>query len=225
MAELASAGPPTILAHDLEGNDAGIPAGSRIVVTGGASSSVLRTCFARRGADLPLEAAIAADGRRALLFPAGIRPRALALAITDHALVARLGALAEAAWASAAPYAERRAVADLAGEPGLPVEAEGILTEVQAREGRGLLRLEADGHVAAVRAASVAPDLLGRRVVVRGRMARDASGYPVLDADEVRPLPGSAVGPASSARSMPSSPSSPPAPPEGQKQSPPAQPF
>ena len=190
LAELgaAPATAPLLLARDLDAPGLEVPAGSRVVVSGRAHLVVLRSCQVRRAAEgtAPLEVAVAADGGRALLFTAGVRPGALALAVSDAALVARMAGLAEAAWAAAAPYVERRALADLAGEPGLPVEAEGMLVQVLARPGSPgvLLRLEDGGHSAAVHAARD-DGLAGRRVRVQGRLARDAGGYPVVEADRV----------------------------------------
>jgi hypothetical protein len=179
--------PPLLVARELEAPGLEVPAGSRVVVSGRAHPVVLRSCQVRRAeGPLPVEAAVSAGGRRALLFPSGVRPGALALAVAEPALAARLAALAEAAWASAVPYVERRALADLAGEPGLPVEAEGLLAQVVARPGAAgvLLRLEDGGHSAAVHAARD-DGLAGRRVRVQGRLARDAGGYPVVEADRV----------------------------------------
>jgi hypothetical protein len=190
LAELgaAPAQPPLLLARDLMSAGLEVPAGARVVVSGRAHLAVLRGCEVRRAAEgaLPLEAAVAADGRRALLFPAGVRPGALALAVADPDLAARVAALAEAAWAAATPYVERRALADLAGEPGLPVEAEGLVAQVVARPGGAgvLLRLEDAGHAAAVHAARD-DGWAGRRVRVQGRLARDSGGYTIVEADRV----------------------------------------
>lgn len=185
LAELGS--PILLLARDLAEVD--VPAGSRAVVSGHASLAVLRACDVRRAADVPVEAAVAGDGRRALLFPTGLRPGALALAVAEPALVARLAALAQASWAAATPYVERRGLADLVGEPGLPVETEGRVTQALPRPSPGfpggvLLRLEDGAHSAAVHTARD-DGLVGRRVRIRGRLARDAGGYPVVEADNV----------------------------------------
>jgi hypothetical protein len=188
---LAELGSPLILARDL-GDAVAVPAGSRAVVCGRAGLALLRACKVRRATEVPVEAAVSADGRRALLFPSGLRPGALALSVTDEALVARLASLAESAWAAATPYVERRAIADLAGEPGVPVEAEGRVAQALPRPSPGipggvLLRLEDGPHSAAVHAARD-DGLVGRRVRVQGRTARDASGYPVVEAESVVPL-------------------------------------
>jgi hypothetical protein len=187
---LAELGTPTILARDLA--DVAVPAGSRAVVSGRASLAVLRACDVRRAPEVPVEAAVARDGSRALLFPGGLRHGALALAVAEPALAARLASLAEAAWSSAVPYVERRALADLAGEAGLPVEAEGRVATSLPRPTPGspagvLLRLEDGGHSVAVHSPRD-DGLVGRRVRVQGRLARDASGYPVVEADTVVPL-------------------------------------
>lgn len=187
---LAELGSPLVLARDLPDGLA-VPAGSRAVVSGRAGLAVLRSSQVRRGAEVPVEAAVGGDGRRALLFPVGVRPGTLALSVTDGALVARLASLAEAAWGAAGPYRERRALADLGGEPGVPVEAEGRVAQSLPRPSPGLpggvlLRLEDGAHSAAVHAARD-DGLVGRRVRVQGRTARDASGYPVVEAETVVP--------------------------------------
>ncbi|MHB1262311.1 MAG: hypothetical protein ACYC2H_11420 [Thermoplasmatota archaeon] len=187
---LAETQAPMVLARDLSG--IALPPGTRAVVAGRAGLDVLRGGEVRRAADAPVEVAVAGDGSRALLFQDGIRPGALALVVTEPALVARLAALAEAAWSTSVPYVERRALADLAGEPGLPVEAEGRVAQALPRPSPGvpggvLLRLEDGPHSAAVHAARD-DGLVGRRVRVQGRLARDAGGYPVVEADAVTAL-------------------------------------
>ncbi|MFA5943234.1 MAG: hypothetical protein WC876_02070 [Candidatus Thermoplasmatota archaeon] len=183
---LAELGSPLLLARDL---DIELPSGTRAVVSGRASLAVLRAGQVRRAADLAVEVAVAADGRRALLFPGGLRPGALALVVADPALVARLASLAAAAWAAGVPYVERRALADLAGEPGLPIEAEGRVVQVLPRPASSgvLLRLEDGGHSVAVHAARD-DGFTGRRVRVQGRLGRDAGGYPIVEADAVTAL-------------------------------------
>lgn len=179
---------PTIVCRELAWADAVVPAGSRVLCSGAVARDVLRHATVRRVADVPAEFALAADGGRALLFPGGLRPGAWAWPVSDEATLQRLRSQVDALEAAAVPYAERRSVADLAGDPGLPVEAEGTVRDVVPRAGGHLLRLEDGGHVAAVRVSSVPEGLAGRRVSVRGRLGRDASGYAVVEADEVRPL-------------------------------------
>jgi hypothetical protein len=178
---------PTIVARDLAGLE--VPSGAQVLATGRVEGEVVRRVPARRIPDTPAEFALAGDGQRALLFLGGLRPGAFALPTTDPQLLERLRVTLGSLERQATPYAERRRVADLAGEPGLPVEAEGVVKEVLPRAGAHIVRLEQDGHVAAVRAAQVPDGLVGRRVAVRGRLGRDASGYPVVEADEIRPLP------------------------------------
>lgn len=178
---------PTIVARDLVGVE--VPSGAQVLVTGRVDGEVVRRVPVRRIPDTSAEFALDAEGRRALLFLGGVRLGAMALPTTDPVLLDRLRATLGGLERQATPYAERRRVADLAGEPGLPVEAEGIVKEVLPRAGAHLLRLEQDGHVAAIRAAQVPDGLVGRRVAVRGRLGRDATGYAVVEADEIRPLP------------------------------------
>jgi hypothetical protein len=174
----------TVVARDLD--RVPLSPGCRAVVAGRCDAETLRNAQVRRAAAVPAEFALSADGRRALLFTAGVRSGGHALAVAEPELTARLAALAASLWAEAVPYVERRAVADLAGEPGLPVESEGVVTQVVARDRGVLLRLEDGGAAAAVHAKAEVPT--GSRVRIRGRLARDAGGYPVVEADDVTRL-------------------------------------
>ena len=179
---------PTVVCRELAEGGADVPDGARVLASGAVASGVLRRVLVGRVPDVPAEFALAAGGGRGLLFPGGLRAGAWALPVTDASGLARLRSQAAALEALAVPYAERRSVGDLAGDPGLPVEAEGTVREVLARPGGHLVRLEEGGHVAAVRIARMPDGLAGRRVSVRGRLGRDASGYAVVEADEIRPL-------------------------------------
>jgi len=176
---------PLVVARSVTGLD--VPPGTRLALAEPASADLLRRCEVRAVAPPAAEFALAGDGRRGLLFVAGARPGALAISVTDPTLLARLSALAQAAWAAGTPQAERRALADLAGEPGLPVEVEGLVTQAHGLHGRTLLRLEDGGAAAAVQAEAEDAAWEGKRVRVRGRLARDASGYAVVAAERIQP--------------------------------------
>jgi hypothetical protein len=177
---------PTVVAGDVDLH--AVPPGTRLLASGHIAPDLLPRALAHRVPSVPGAFALDRDARRGLLFLGPVRDGTWALSIAQPALLQRLRAEAESLAAAATPYAERRRVADLAGPDGLPVEAEGTVLEVLPRPGAHLVRLEDDGQVAAVRAPQVPDGVVGKRVVVRGRLGRDPTGYPIVEADDVRIL-------------------------------------
>ncbi len=182
---LAELGDPIVVARDVE---AEVPAGARVVASGQVAPEVFAAAQVRQVPAVTAEYAVAPGSGRALLFLGGVRPGAQALLATDQATVTRLEAEATALWERAEPYVERRELADAARRPGLVVETQGLVQDVLPYQGAWLLRLEDQGAALGVRVEREPAELKGARVVVRGRMAKDKGGYPVLLATDLRRL-------------------------------------
>ena len=182
---LAELGAPLVVARDVE---AEVPAGARVVASGQVAPEAFAAADVRQVRAVTAEYAVSPGSGRALLFLGGVRPGAQALLATDAATVARLEAEATALWERAGPYVERRALADAARRQGLVVETQGLVQDILPHQGAWLLRLEDDGAALGVRVDREPAELKGSRIVVRGRMAKDKGGYPVLLATDLRRL-------------------------------------
>ena len=182
---LAELGAPLVVARDVE---ADVPAGARVVVSGQVAPEAFAAAQVRAAPHVPGEYAVDAARGRALLFLGGVRAGALALPTDEPALVARLAADAEALWARAEPYVERRSLGDVAGRVGLAVETQGTVADVLPYHGAFLLRLEDGGDVVGVQVDREPTELKGQRVLVRGTVGKDKGGYPVLKATDLRRL-------------------------------------
>lgn len=180
---LAELGQPLVVARDVE---ADVPAGSRVVASGQVAPTVFATSAVRQVPHVSAEYAVDGGRRRVLLFLGGVRPGAQAMLTVEADLVARLQAEATALWERADPYVERRSLADAAGRPGLVVETQGTVQEVLPYRGAYLLRLEDNGHVLGVQVDAEPSQLRGQRILVRGKMLKDQSGYPMLKATDLR---------------------------------------
>jgi hypothetical protein len=182
---LSELGSPLVVARDVE---AGVPPGTRIVASGQVAPEAFAVAQVRQVPAVTAEYAVDAAGKRALLFLGGVRPGSQAMPCADADLVARLAAEATALWERAEPYVERRALADAASRQGLAVETQGTVLDVLPYQGAFLLRLEDNGQVLGVRVEREPSELKGQRVVVRGHVAKDKGGYPVLVASDLRRL-------------------------------------
>jgi hypothetical protein len=132
------------------------------------------------------EVAIDAKRGKAILFLSGVRPGALALVTVEPELVARLAADAQGLWERSNPYLERRTLAEAAAAAGLVIETQGTVQDVLPYQGHFLLRLEEAGQVLGVQVDQDAEELRGAKVLVRGRVMKDARGYPTLHASDLR---------------------------------------
>lgn len=180
---LGELGRPLVIARDVE---ADVPAGSRVVASGQVGPEVFAACEVRQVPHVSAEYAVDDGRKRILLFLGGVRPGAQAMLSVDPDLVARLQAEATALWERADPYVERRSLQDAAGRHGLVVEVQGTVQEVLPYHGAFLLRLEDHGQVLGVQVDAEPSGLKGERIVVRGKMLKDRSGYPLLKANDVR---------------------------------------
>lgn len=174
---------PLVVARDVE---AEVPAGARVLASGEVAASAYAAATVRQVAHTPAEFAVDDAGTKALLFLGGVRPDATALVTVDPELVGRLVQQAKSLWDQSEPYVERRGLAEVASRAGLLVETQGTVQDVLPYQGAYLLRLEDAGQILGVRVDKEPSELRGQRVLVRGRMAKDATGYPLLHANDLR---------------------------------------
>lgn len=182
---LSELGTPIVVARDV---DVEAPKGARIVASGQVAAQAFADAQVRQVPAVTAEYALSDDGRRGLLFLGGLRPGAQAMPIDDAQLVARLAAEASSLWDRGEPYVERRGLADAAARAGVAVETQGTVLDVLPYQGAFLMRLEDAGQVLGVRVEREPSELKGQRVLVRGQMAKDKGGYPVLVASDLRRL-------------------------------------
>ncbi len=175
---------PIIVARDLL--DVEVPQGARIVSSGLVGAAAFGRGQVRQVPAVPAEFALDAKRGKALLFLGGIESGSLALLSVDPALLARLNAEATGLWERGDPYVERRSIAELAGRSGIVVETQGTVQDVLPYQGRFLLRLEDAGHVVGVQVDKDPADLRSERVLVRGKLVKDRTGYPLLEAFDLR---------------------------------------
>lgn len=156
------------------------------MASGQVDAAVYASCNVRQVVAVTAEYAIDAKSSKALLFVGGMRDGATALVTVDPSIIERLAAEARSLWDRSEPYVERRTLAELAGRTGLLVETQGNVQDVMPYQGRFLLRLEDAGHVLGVQVEKEPSELRGSRVLVRGRLAKDRTGYAVLEASDLR---------------------------------------
>lgn len=182
---------PTVVAQDVDdaaalGDPSGPQAVARLVASSHVAPALLARVPTRRVAKVPAQFAVDAAGRRALLFPAGLQPGALAVRTSDPAIAGRLAQEAALLWDSGQSYAEAQSVARLDLQDGATVETTGRVQDVVAYRSRFLLRLEDQGQSVGVLVDRDASSLRGERVQVRGRVVRSGSGYAAIEATDVR---------------------------------------
>lgn len=122
---------------------------------------------------------------RALLFLGGIEPGALALWTVDDKLIERLRAEFNRLWTRSTDYVERTKLAELPSKPNATVETTGIVQDVIPYRGRYMLRLTEEGEAVGVLVDRDLP-VRGHRVTVKGIVRASTSGYPLVEALEVR---------------------------------------
>ncbi len=161
------------------------PRGAQVVTSGSAETGGGGDRTFRRNANARANFAIDSTRDRALFFGGPVERGTLALSTTDPELVGRLRAEHRRLWETGEAYVEDLPLAQVAARIGAMVRTRGRVVEVVPYRGRHLLRL-VDGDQAIGVLVDSALDLAGAEVVVVGRAARGASGYPLLDAEEVR---------------------------------------
>lgn len=174
---------PMVVARDLEVE---LPPGARVLASGQVDAAAYANCEVRQVPHVATEFALDAKRSKALLFLGGVQPGATALVVVDPDLLARLDAEARSLWERSEPYVEKRSLAQLAGRSGLVVETQGNVQDVLPYQGSFLLRLEDDGHILGVQVEKEPSELRGARILVRGRLVKDRTGYPLLQASDVR---------------------------------------
>lgn len=129
--------------------------------------------------------AIDAEQPRALLFLGGIQKGALALWTVDEKLIDRLRAEFNRLWTRSTDYVERTKVAEIGTKPNVTVETSGIVQDVIPYRGKYMLRLTEEGETVGVVVDRELP-VRGHRVTVKGIVRPSTSGYPLVEALEIR---------------------------------------
>jgi hypothetical protein len=181
LAELAS---PTIVARDVV--DAEVPRGATVYASGTVAPEVVASCTVRHVPTVRAEFAIDAGETKAILFTSGVRDGSLALVTVERDLVARLANEARALGDRGDSYVERHRIEDLAGRDGVTVETQGLVQDVMPFRERFMIRLSEGEHVIGVLVDKDAGELRDERILVRGLLRRDRTGYPVIEASDIR---------------------------------------
>lgn len=179
LSELPS---PLVAATLVEG--VAVPQGARVLTT--KTLQAPRTGFdLRTSPELHANFAVDAQLPRALLFLDGVRPGGLALWTVDEPLIERLRTEFNRLWSRSSDYVEHVKLAEVIEKANLTVETHGTVQEVVPYRGHWLLRLSDEGETVGVLVAEELP-LRGRRVAVKGIVRTSSSGYPLVEALEVR---------------------------------------
>lgn len=181
---LRELGAPIIVATDVL--DVSVPDGCTIYASGVVDPEVLDRCEVHQVPPVRTEFAFDPERRRALVFTAGLREDTLALLSVEEGTLARL----ETEWRTlagrAGEYVERLRIRDLAGKSGVTVETQGLVQDVVPWKERFMIRLEDDGHIIGVVVDKDPDALREEKVLVKGTLRKDRTGYAVIEADEIR---------------------------------------
>lgn len=177
---------PTLVARDVL--DVEVPKGARVFASGLVDPAVLRVAQVHNVPPVRAEFAVDQAGQKALLFLGGVRAGTLAVLTVDPALVGRLATEARTLQDRGSAYVERHRIAELAGREGATVETQGQVADVLPFRDRFMIRLtEGDATIGVL--VDKDPDALREeRILVKGTLARDRTGYPVIEASEIRRL-------------------------------------
>lgn len=159
--------------------------GARIVTAGSANPQAFHGRTFRRNTGARANFMVHPNEDRALLFMGPIAPGTLALSTVDGALCDRLRAEHKRLWEQGEAYVEELPLEQVVQRHNVGVRTRGTVQEVVTYRQRHLMRLTDGRHVIGV-LVDAPLDLEGKEVVVTGRIQRGTSGYPLLDADEVR---------------------------------------
>lgn len=174
---------PLVATQDAAAVD--LPDGARVVTAGDVNPDRFRERDHRRNPNARSNFIVSQDVDRALIFMGPIREGTLALATLDPVVAARLRAEHRKLWETGDPYVDELPLAEVAKSTGLLVRVRGRVQECVEYKEQHLLRITDGTHV--VGAVVEEPLRLdGQKVVVTGRVVRGTSGYPLLDAEEVR---------------------------------------
>lgn len=129
--------------------------------------------------------AVDANANRALIFLGDMAPGTLALWTVDERLIERLRAEFNRLWGRSLDYVERVTIADIPKKANLSVLTEGTVADVVPYRGNYLLRLTDKGETVGV-LVDRPLTMSGQRVAVTGIVRASSSGYPLIEALEVR---------------------------------------
>jgi len=173
---------PLIAARTISG--ANVPKNARLLTAG-------RYTGARDGFDLRTSGelkgnfAVDANAARALIFLGDIAPGTLALWTIDERLIERLRSEFNRLWGRSVDYVEKVEIADVPKKANLSVLTEGTVQDVVPYRGSYLLRLTDRGETVGVLVEQPVA-MNGKRVAVTGIVRASSSGYPLIEAVEVR---------------------------------------
>ena len=174
---------PLVVAQDAANVE--LPQGAHVVTAGEVNPVGFRDRAHRRNPNARSNFLVDPELDRALVFMGPIREGTLALASLDPAVAARLRAEHKRLWETGEPYVEELSMAELGKNMGMLVRLRGRVLECIAYRQQHLLRLTDGSHTMGV-VVEKPLELDGRKVVVTGRVVRGASGYPLVEAEEVR---------------------------------------
>lgn len=129
--------------------------------------------------------AVDANQPRALIFLDGVRPGSLAVWSVDERLIERLRSEFHRLWSRSTDYVERVSLAEIPRKSNATVETHGVVQSVVPYRGSYLLRLQDEGDTVGVLVERDLP-LAGKRVHVTGIVRTSSSGYPLIEAVEVK---------------------------------------
>jgi hypothetical protein len=178
--------PHHILRENKQATGAGlkVPVTAR-VVTAASAPPAMKDYQLRRNSEVYGSFALDAKRPRALLFLGDVKPGALALWTVDEALIDRLRADFNRFWTRSTDYVERTPVGDISQKPNVTIETSGTVQDVIPYRGRFMLRLTDQGDAVGVVVDQELP-LRGLKVVVKGIVRNSTSGYPLVEALEVK---------------------------------------
>lgn len=179
LAELPA---PLVAARTIHG--AKVPKNARLLA-GGAYAGERDGFDLRTSAELKGNFAVDANVPRALIFLGDIAPGTLALWTVDERLIERLRSEFNRLWGRSTDYLENVAIADVPKKANLSVRTEGTVQDVVPYRGNYLLRLTDHGETVGVLVEEPLA-MNGKRVAVTGIVRASSSGYPLIEAVEVR---------------------------------------
>lgn len=171
-----------VVAKEVRGVD--VPRGARVVTA--TPLQVPRDGFeVRKNGEAHGNFAVSETQPRALLFLGAPDPGSLALWTVDEKLIERLRAEFHRLWTRSTDYVEKVKLADVAHKANLTVSTGGVVQGVVPYKGHFLVRLTEEGETVGVLVDQNVP-LEGTRVEVVGIVRTSGSGYPLIEAIEIR---------------------------------------
>lgn len=122
---------------------------------------------------------------RALIFLSGIEKGTMALWTVDERLIERLRAEFNRLWTHSTDYVERVRLAEIPQKANLTVSTQGTVQGVVPYKGQYLVRLSDEGETVGV-LVDREVHMTGTRVEVVGVVKTSSSGFPLVEAIEIR---------------------------------------